>query len=85
MTWIHAVIDVPDATASIAADFWSAVLGWPLGEPWPRHPELRSFEPPGGDAYVHLQVVDGPSRIHAGLAFCVTGNSPELTFRRDLG
>ena len=67
MTWLHAVIDVPDATTSHAADFWSAVLGWPLGPPWPGHPELRSLTPPDGDAYVHLQVIDGPARIHVDL------------------
>jgi hypothetical protein len=67
MAWLHAVIDVPEATVTRAAEFWAAVLGWPLGPPWPGHPELRSFAPPDGDAYVHLQVVEGPARIHVDL------------------
>lgn len=40
------------------------MTGWPVGGPWPAHPELRSFEPPTGDSYVHLQQIDGPPRVH---------------------
>lgn len=64
MTWLHAVIDVPQPLHEVSAGFWSAVLGWPAGSPWRGHPELRSFEPPDGDAYVHLQRIDGPPRVH---------------------
>jgi predicted enzyme related to lactoylglutathione lyase len=67
MAWLHAVIDVPAAQLDRAADFWGKALGWPLGEPWAGHPELRSFEPPSGRVYVHLQEVDGPPRIHLDL------------------
>ncbi|CAA9322427.1 MAG: hypothetical protein AVDCRST_MAG48-2718 [uncultured Friedmanniella sp.] len=63
--WLHVVLDVP--TTGPTAGFWSAVLGWPLGDPWPGHPELRSFTPPDGDAYVHLQQVDGPAGRHLDL------------------
>ena len=63
--WLHVVLDVaaPEPTTT----FWSAALGWPLGEPSPDHPGLRSFAPPDGDAYVHLQQVDGPSGAHLDL------------------
>lgn len=63
--WLHVVLDVaaPEPTAT----FWSAALGWPLGEPWPDHPERRSFTPPDGDAYLHLQQVDGPPGGHLDL------------------
>jgi hypothetical protein len=64
MSWIHAVIDVPAASHARSAQFWSAALGWPAGESWPGHPELRSFEPPAGTPYVHLQEIDGPPRVH---------------------
>ena len=47
-----------------AADFWGRVLGWPEGVPWDGHPELSSFEPPRGTAYVHLQGIEGPPRVH---------------------
>jgi hypothetical protein len=64
MPWLHAVLDVPAGALSSAARFWADALGWPAGDPWPGHPELRSFEPPRGRAYVHLQQIDGPPRVH---------------------
>ena len=64
MSWIHAVIDVPAEQHASAADFWGVVLGWPTGRIWDGHPELRSFEPPTGTSYVHLQEIDGAPRIH---------------------
>jgi Glyoxalase-like domain len=64
MYWIHAMIDVPPDLADVSGDFWSHALGWPLGRPWTGHPEFRSFEPAGGDAYVHQQVGDHRPRLH---------------------
>jgi len=64
MAWLHAVIDVPEHQLSTAAAFWGQALGWPAGAPWTGHPELRSFEPATGTAYVHLQQVDAPARVH---------------------
>jgi predicted enzyme related to lactoylglutathione lyase len=64
MTWIHAVVDVPADEHASAAAFWEQALGWRLGEPWDGHPELRSFEPPSGTPYLHLQQVDGTHRVH---------------------
>src|SRR5687767_15112337 len=64
MAWLHAVLDVPDAPHDTTSDFWGQVLGWPPGAAWEGHPELRSFEPPRGSAYVHLQRIDGPPRVH---------------------
>jgi glyoxalase superfamily protein len=67
MAWIHAVIDAPPDQREALADFWSRVLDWPVGPPWPDHPELRSFEPPQGASYVHVQEIDGPARVHLDL------------------
>jgi len=67
MTWVHAVIDAPPNQHAALAGFWPRVLGWELGAAWPGHPELRSFEPPRGRSYVHLQEIDGPPRVHLGL------------------
>ena len=64
MAWLHAVIDVPAELHAPSADFWGRALGWSSGDPWRNHPELSSFEPTDGDAYVHLQVIDGPPRVH---------------------
>ena len=64
--WLHAVLDLPPDNEA-AETFWSAALGWPLGPPWRGHPDLASFTPPRGDAYVHRQQVqDGPG-VHLDL------------------
>lgn len=63
--WAQAVLDLPPGSG--AEEFWAAALGWPLGPAWADHPELRSFEPPDGDAYVHCQRVDGPAGVHLDL------------------
>ena len=75
MPWLHAVIDVPADQHAAASGFWSEVLGWPAGPAWRGHPELRSFEPPDGTAYVHLQEIDGPARVHVDLE----SDEPEAT------
>lgn len=92
MGWIHAVIDVPEELLQSASSFWEDSLGWPLGPTWPGHPELCSFEPPAGDAYVHLQHIGEAPRVHldlevddlsgardrwAGLGATVTGPVPQ--------
>jgi hypothetical protein len=83
MTWLHTVIDVPAAHHRAQAGFWAQALGWPVGDPWPGHPELRSFEPPRGTSYVHLQEIEGPPRIHVD----IESPDPEETVSRavDLG
>ena len=65
--WLHVFVDVRADVAEASATFWSAALGWELGEQWPGHPEFRSFEPLAGDAYVHQQVGDHGPRIHFDL------------------
>ncbi|HEX6149212.1 VOC family protein [Nocardioides sp.] len=67
MGWVHAVLDVPATSHAESAEFWSQALGWRAGAAWSGHPELRSFEPPTGTAYVHLQEIDGPPRVHIDL------------------
>ena len=42
-------------------------VGWPVGAPWPGHPELQSFEPGAATAYLHLQRIDGPPQVHLDL------------------
>jgi hypothetical protein len=65
--WLHVFIDIRADVAEDSAKFWSAALGWPLGDPWRDYPEFRSFEPPTGDPYVHQQVGDHGPRIHFDL------------------
>lgn len=59
ITRLEAVLDVPrdPATTERSDAFWSALLGWPVSDPWPDHPEFVSFAPPAGAAYVHRQAV----------------------------
>jgi hypothetical protein len=61
--WLHAVLDLPGA-AGAADTFWETTLGWPLGDPWPDHPERRSFTPPAGDPYVHRQPGQDRPGVH---------------------
>jgi hypothetical protein len=75
VSWIHAVIDVPPDRHTATADFWGRVLGWPPGSSWEGHAELSSFAPPRGTAYLHLQRIEGPPRIHLD----VESNTPEDT------
>lgn len=65
--WLHVFTDVRADVSQASAKFWSGALGWQLGDPWPGHPELRSFEPEDGDAYVHQQIGDHGPRIHFDL------------------
>jgi hypothetical protein len=83
MPWLHAVIDVPADLQVATADFWAQALGWPLGAPWPGHPELHSFEPSDGRSYLHLQQTDEAPRVHLD----VESDRPDATVSRavDLG
>lgn len=64
---VHAFVDVPAEHAETALAFWSAVAGWPPGEPWSGHPEFVSLEPPNGRPYLHVQSIGGPPRVHLDL------------------
>ena len=81
MVWVHAVIDVPDRLAAVAADFWESTLGWSLGPGWPGHPELRSFEPADGTEYVHLQTVGAPAGVHLDLGTPDVASAVESALR----
>ena len=67
VSYVHTVLDAPARLAPATGDFWAAALGWPTGDPWPGHPELCTLEPPQGSAYVHLQEIHGPPRVHIDL------------------
>jgi Glyoxalase-like domain len=65
--WMHAFVDVPAEQVDVSRAFWSAVSGWPPGEPWSGHPEFVSLTPPAGAAYLHVQAIGGPPRVHLDL------------------
>ena len=62
--WMHAFLDVPAELGGASRTFWSAATAWPVGEPWPEHPEFISLTPPDGAPYLHVQMIDGPPRVH---------------------
>jgi predicted enzyme related to lactoylglutathione lyase len=66
-SWMHAFVDVPAEDVATAHRFWSSVLGWPVGDPWPGLPQFTSFVPDAGAPYVHVQRIDGPARVHLDL------------------
>ena len=76
--WLHILIDVAPEVAEESAAFWSSVLGWPLGEPWPGHPEFRSYTPPEGDSYIHQQIGNHGPRIHFDLEVADRGSADRL-------
>lgn len=65
--WMHAFIDVGADAVETTCAFWAAVTGWPVGAPWPGNPEFHSLEPPTGSAYLHVQRIEGPPRVHLDL------------------
>jgi hypothetical protein len=65
--WLHVFIDIAPDASEESATFWSAALGWPLGDQWPGHPEFRSFTPSEGDSFVHQQIGHHGPRIHFDL------------------
>jgi predicted enzyme related to lactoylglutathione lyase len=78
ISWMHAFVDVPGEDVAKAHAFWSAVLGWPLRDPWPGHPEFASFVPTDGAPYAHVQRIDGPPRIHLDLVGDVDRDTARL-------
>ena len=76
--WLHVLIDVAPDVSEESATFWSAALGWPLGEPWPGLPEFRSFAPPQGNSYIHQQIGNHGPRIHFDLEVADRGSADRL-------
>ena len=66
--WLHAFVDVPGPEVETAQRFWAAAAGASVTAPWPDHPEFVSLRPADGSPYLHVQRIDGPSRVHVDLA-----------------
>jgi predicted enzyme related to lactoylglutathione lyase len=66
-SWMHAFVDAPAEDVPTAHAFWSSVLGWPVGDPWPGQPEFTSFVPDGGaPGTVVAQSLKPKSKVKAG-------------------
>jgi Glyoxalase-like domain len=65
--WLDAFIDVPQHRAADLRAFWSAVTGWPESSARGDRGQFRSLLPPQGRAYLRLQELDEPPRVHVDL------------------
>ena len=65
--WIDAFVDVPPAAAEQFREFWSAVTGWPESTARGERGQFRSLLPDAGRAYLRVQELDGPPRVHLDL------------------
>ena len=64
LSWAQAFIDVPEDAVDATTTFWSAVTGYPRTPASDRHPEFLSLTPTSGAAYLYLQRIGGPARVH---------------------
>jgi hypothetical protein len=86
VSWIHAFVDLPEPLLAAGLRFWAAASGWPVGRPWRDHPEFHSLEPPDGDAYLHVQRIGGPPRVHMDLVVAADSSVDDERDRHlDLG
>ena len=59
--WVHVCLDLPREDIDRGAAFWCSAPNWTLGDPWPDNPEFHTFRAPqGADAYLILQLIEGP-------------------------
>lgn len=65
--WIQLFLDTPAAAFEEAVAFWSAVTGWTPSERRGEEGQFLTLLPRSGAAYVKVQAVDGPPRVHLDL------------------
>ena len=65
--WIQVFLDTPRAAFDEAVAFWSAVTGWRPSDRRGEDGQFLTLLPAAGSAYVKMQAVDGPPRIHLDL------------------
>lgn len=65
--WIHLFLDVPRDAWPEATRFWAAATGWELSLARGEDGQFLTLLPPSGPAWVKLQAVEGPPRVHVDL------------------
>jgi predicted enzyme related to lactoylglutathione lyase len=65
--WITIFLDTPAHDLDDAVCFWSAVTGWSPSTRRGESAQFLTLEPATGPAWVKLQAVDGPARVHLDL------------------
>ncbi len=66
-TWTHVFVDVPHGAWERSVDFWAQATSTRVSSPWGDEEQYLSLVPVEGDAWVHLQRIDGPPRVHLDL------------------
>lgn len=66
-SWIQLFLDTPAESYDDTVRFWSAVTGWQPSAPRGEDGQFVTLLPSVGPAYVKLQAIDGPARIHLDL------------------
>lgn len=65
--WIHLFLDVSAHDLDSAVDFWSSVTGWTASARRGEDDQFLTLLPDEGPAWVKMQAVDGPARVHLDL------------------
>jgi hypothetical protein len=60
VTWLTAILDSPAPVAAASEAFWARVTGWTVSQRRGDHDQFATLDPPDGDAFLRLQVVDEP-------------------------
>jgi len=66
-SWVTAFVDLPADEHERGLAFWRSVTGCSVSPPRGEHGEFVTLLPPAGDAYLKVQRIDGPARIHLDL------------------
>lgn len=66
-TWVHLFIDVPREEWARSVTFWAAATEMAPSAQWGEQGQFRTLQPASGDAWVHVQAIEGPSRVHVDL------------------
>jgi hypothetical protein len=75
--WVDAFVDVPGAAAADFRAFWAAVTGWTESGPRGDRGQFRSLLPDpdvAARAYLRVQELDGPPRVHLDLVCAGVGS-----------
>ncbi len=65
--WTTAFLDLPTAVHAAGTAFWTTVTGTVLSPPRGEHGEFATLLPSDGAAFLRVQRVDGPPRVHLDL------------------
>ncbi|MGV8848209.1 MAG: VOC family protein [Propionibacteriaceae bacterium] len=62
--WLHIFLDTPRADAARSWAFWSDVTSTTVSATRGEQAQFATLQPERGDAWLKVQAIDGPSRVH---------------------